>query len=611
MSLLNRRSFAIALLLTFLSLAGTTVCAQDMIGYHTVVTDSQGQLLPWYDSDPGISYDYTLRQVWKFWQNVQPCNGAPYYMVSRTWDANDLDSGIGGGQFVMALASWNLLYDYLGDPAVLDNMRYIADTYLNNSLSEPADLWPNLPYPCNLQQRAIYEGDLIAGTGVTQPDKAGAFGAELTMLYKKTGDVRYLNAAVDIANSLADKIVPGDADNSPLPYRVNTHTGEVIAPYTSDWTGTIRLFDNLIKLHQGHLDAYLSGQATLTNWVLTYPVKNNLWGPYFEDVDGWSNTEINAVTIARYILEHPDFDSSWQTDARNILDWTYATFADSAWSQYGAIAINEQSAYLKPGQSHTSRYASTELLYHMRTNDTSGIEPFVRQLNWATYAVDWDGANRYPDDAIWFTDGYGDFVRHYLRAMAAAPQLAPSDSDHILSSTSVLRNVHYQAQGLSYEAFDSSSTEQIRMTVKPTQVLCNNQALQEQAPRTSGESLTESVWTWRPLAIGGVLTLHHSSGNDVTIMRHTAATNSLPTDATVKIFPNPATSSVTISTGTSDPAKIEVFDELGRTLLSTTVVRTLHWQASRNDGSPLPNGTYFVRINLGSSPEMRKLIISR
>ena len=40
-----------------------------------------------------------------------------------------------------------------------------------------------------------------------------------------------------------------------------------------------------------------------------------------------------------------------------------------------------------------------------------------------------DGRNRYPYDMVWLTDGYGDYVRHYLRAMAAAPELAPTISE--------------------------------------------------------------------------------------------------------------------------------------------------------------------------------------
>ena len=50
-----------------------------------------------------------------------------------------------------------------------------------------------------------------------------------------------------------------------------------------------------------------------------------------------------------------------------------------------------------------------------------------------------DGRNRYPNDANWLTDGYGDYIRHFLGAMAAVPELAPSDEGHILCSTSVIQ----------------------------------------------------------------------------------------------------------------------------------------------------------------------------
>lgn len=56
----------------------------------------------------------------------------------------------------------------------------------------------------------------------------------------------------------------------------------------------------------------------------------------------------------------------------------------------------------------------------------------VRQLNWATYMVDKDGKNKYFHDEVWLIDGYGDYIRHYLRAMAAAPELAPDNKDTLL-----------------------------------------------------------------------------------------------------------------------------------------------------------------------------------
>jgi hypothetical protein len=74
--------------------------------------------------------------------------------------------------------------------------------------------------------RVIYDGDMILGKQYLQPDKAGSFGNELIRLYKKTGNVKYLNAAIKIANTLSNKIRHGDADHSPWPFKINAVTGD-------------------------------------------------------------------------------------------------------------------------------------------------------------------------------------------------------------------------------------------------------------------------------------------------------------------------------------------------------------------------------------------------
>jgi hypothetical protein len=77
------------------------------------------------------------------------------------------------------------------------------------------------------------------------------------------------------------------------------------------------------------------------------------------------------------------------------------------------------------------------------TGDRSLKEDAIRRLNWATYTVDTDGKNRYIRDDNWLTDGYGDYVRHYLRAMASAPELAPEDQNHLLRTNSVVQSIQY------------------------------------------------------------------------------------------------------------------------------------------------------------------------
>ena len=77
--------------------------------------------------------------------------------------------------------------------------------------------------------------------------------------------------------------------------------------------------------------------------------------------------------------------------------------------------------------------------------------------------VDTDGKNRYYRDDIWLTDGYGDYVRHYLRSMAAAPELAPADQNHFLRTSSVVRAIDYGPDAIAYEKWDAVSRERLKL----------------------------------------------------------------------------------------------------------------------------------------------------
>ena len=144
--------------------------------------------------------------------------------------------------------------------------------------------------------------------------------------------------------------------------------------------------------------------------------------------------------------------------------------------------------------------------------------------------VDHDGKNCYPRDENWLTDGYGDYVRHYLRAMAALPELAPAGQDHLLSSTSVVQLVEYPPKVnrflvpevpdelvdrtmVHYRTYDNNSVEVLRLTEKPAEVWVGRQAVPESAGPGEG-------WEWTPLAPGGVLTIRHTSANQVIVLRN-------------------------------------------------------------------------------------------
>jgi hypothetical protein len=451
----------------------------DMAGYHEVKVDPTGHIVPWYGHSPGEGYDHVIRLVWEFWAGMRSCpNGVPVYLQHQVWKPNQDDPrGLGGDQVSMALSSWNLLYDYLGDERIKSNMTRMADYWLAHGFSKPTDVWANLPYPYNTEiHSGRYDGDMRAGKGFLQPDKAGSFGAELVTLYKITGNGRYLAAATRIADSLASHIKPGDAESSPWPFRANAQTGEIhkattksgqpiAASYTSNWSPSLRLFADLISLGHGNVEQYRRCYELTSNWLKKYPLQTNKWGPFFEDIEtaNYSDTEINADTMAFYILDHPEWDPQWKQQARGILAWSYDTFQNHEFEKWGVTAINEQTVYKVPGNSHTSRHASTELRYCEVTGDCETKQAAVRRLNWATYTVDTDGKNRYPRDDIWLTDGYGDYIRHYLRSMAAAPELAPENQNHLLRTSSTVSTIKYAPKQIEYTKFDEVSTELLKI----------------------------------------------------------------------------------------------------------------------------------------------------
>ncbi|MFZ4463299.1 MAG: hypothetical protein ACOYN5_05600 [Bacteroidales bacterium] len=530
----------IMLICLFLLFVCSTTQAQEQLIYHEIQTDVNGKILPWSDPDPSIAFDQIIQLIWDFWQNMRmDPNGLPYYMNHQVWEEFYNDRrGIGGDQIQMALSAWRLLYAYSGDERIKANMRFMADYYLSHSLSSPDADWPSIPYPYNtLIYSGFYDGDMVIGKGFTQPDKAGSFGFELVNLYKMTGQRNYLEAAIQIANTLAKHTMKGDSIHSPIPFKVNAETGETgtftasledqtvtgISCYTTNWAPTMSLFLSLQEMKTGQTNDYQTAFQLLHDWTKAYPLRNNRWGPFFEDVSGWSDTQINAMTMARFIMEHQAYFPDWQKDVQNIVDWVYSTLGNKQWEKYGVIAINEQTSFPVPGNSHTARQGTDELLFARLTGNMTNYDRALRQLIWACYMVDTDGKNRFPTIEIWLTDGYGDYIRHYLRAMAAFPEIAPANTDHILSSTSVIQQADYHGRhhkelkdesgklqsGISYETFDNHGTEQIRMIKRPTKILLNGNPLSETG---SGEG-----YIWKALQAGGILTINRLQGKQIDI----------------------------------------------------------------------------------------------
>lgn len=610
-----RKNITLCLLSLLFFMCGNS---QQVLVYHTIQTDSNGYMIPWYNPDPSVAYDHDLQLIWNFWKNIPTSSGTKYYMMDHSYSPNLQSNMVGGDQFAMAMSSWALYYAYTGDASLIDNMKYIADTYLANSLSTSSDAWPNIPYPCNASNNSlpVYDGDYVLGAGFTQPDKAGSFAFELLTLYKITGQTSYLNTAISIANTLATNVSAGDTATSPYPFKVNAQTGAMPtglgalpgANYTTNFVSILLLFEQLSAMQQGNTAQYDSAYNTIKTWVQRYPQHDNNWGCFFEDIVGYSNTETNAVTMARYILNHPNWSNTYQQDARGILDWTFNTFQDTVWNQYGATAIFEQSSDLKPGGSHTSRYASTELIYAEKTGDTTRVAEAIRQLNWATYLCDTSGAVRFSpsEGSVWYTDGYGDYVRHFLRAMGAHPRIAPANANHLLQTSSVITHIEYYTGEIDYNTYDSASYETLRLTSKPLQVLVDGVEISEQS------NLNAQGWTWTAFETGGALNLRHTNGHSVKIDWYPSSVNTVANNMQIQLYPNPATGTVTLNYTLLQERNvaIELCNVNGQKIKSINQQAAVGLNTQLINVGDLAAGVYFIKLTTNEGSFLKKLVVS-
>jgi hypothetical protein len=86
------------------------------------------------------------------------------------------------------------------------------------------------------------------------------------------------------------------------------------------------------------------------------------------------------------------------------------------------------------------------------------------------------------------------------------PELAPSDSDHILYSSSVVQSVRYKAGDVLYRAFDPSGQEMLRLTFTPRQVLAD------------GKPLASSQWTFGNYrGVSGVLIINRAGSAHIEV----------------------------------------------------------------------------------------------
>jgi hypothetical protein len=221
------------------------------------------------------------------------------------------------------------------------------------------------------------------------------------------------------------------------------------------------------------------------------------------------------METARYLLEHPAADPDWKRHVAGLIGFVERTFVVDVPGepavQWGAPTVSEQSADMNKMGSHTARYASVLALWSERTGDVAAREKAWRAFNWATYMCRENGFVHVGpiDQGLWFTDGYADYIRHFMKGMGAVAEWAPDGESHLLRSTSTVRSVAYTPARITYETFDRGSEETLKLAFVPKRASAGGSVL----PAGQADARGAPGWWWD--AARKILRVRHAGGRVV------------------------------------------------------------------------------------------------
>ena len=152
-------------------------------------------------------------------------------------------------------------------------------------------------------------------------------------------------------------------------------------------------------------------ERVIWNWIFDYPMKNNMWSGYYEDVSsdrdckpkGHKN-DLNSgyynlnqqipMETARYILQNPKLDRDYKQHIPALIKWVEYRFGET--KRYGATSIKEQDQCFSEMSSHTARYASIVAKWFGVTCDPNDREEALKSFALSTYSA----YNKYSKDGI-------------------------------------------------------------------------------------------------------------------------------------------------------------------------------------------------------------------
>ncbi|HLY19274.1 MAG TPA: hypothetical protein VKR61_18740 [Bryobacteraceae bacterium] len=512
------------------------VDARDIAG-RPVQLDAAGKLLPWpMPEDTGYSYSSHVLTQWSILWDQHNRQRYHYFFCCFDFDRTTFEMQpdwhwANSTAYVRAMMQGFIerLYPFTGDPNTLTFLQDFVDYELENGQTPESYAWARVPYTSANPGDQRYTGWSSHGEDYLEPHVVGEEGYAYLRLYEMTGNTKYLQAAIRCADALVKNYKDGDADHSPWPVRCYARDGKVegrgMGPYSANVVEPVMLFDELMRIGQGAVAQYKPVRQKAWEWLHQYPMKNNVWVGYFEDVAPSMDNmnQVIPLEYARYVLLNPEKDPDWRENARKLIDWVKTTPKWPKYIVHGATVTTEQGNGKSfccnlPNQccdSHTSRLAAVEALYYARTGDAAYKEQAFRSYNWVTYFQGMPAGAHAPWGANqwWFTDEFSDGPRRLMDAFWAVPEWAPADESHLLGSHSVVTKIAYGKGSLTYSTFDASSTDVLRLSFAPDGIFAGGRKLTRSFG--PGMDLKQEGYTFDDAT--RVLRIRHDSARDVDV----------------------------------------------------------------------------------------------
>jgi hypothetical protein len=470
------------------------------IAGRPVQLDGGGKLLPWPMPD-NIGYSYSSHFLTQWGILWDLYNRQRYYDFHCCFDFDRTTFEMqpdwhwaNSTAYLRAMMQGFIerLYPYTGDPNTITFLQDFMDYELENGLTPENYVWGGVPYTSANPGDRRYTGWSHHGEDYLEPHVVGEDGYAYLRFYEMSGNTKYLQEAIRCAAALAKNYKNGDAQTSPWPVRCYARDGKVegkgMGPYTANVVEPIMLFDELIRLEQGDITRYKQVRQAAWEWLHQYPMKNNVWVGYFEDVtpNMENMNQVIPLEYARYVLLNPEKDPEWRDNVRKLIAWVKTTPKWPKYIVHGATVTTEQgdgksfccNAPNECCDSHTSRLAAIEALYYAKTGDAAYKEEAFRSYNWVTYFQGMPPKAHAPfGNQWWFTDQFSDGPRRLMDGFWAVPEWAPADESHLLGSHSVVTKIAYGKGSVTYSTFDPSSTDVLRLNFVPDSVSAGGRKL--------------------------------------------------------------------------------------------------------------------------------------